>query len=211
MPEVMSLARDGSEHGTINLDGPLFESEPDQHILHQYIKAFTRNQRQGTSSTLNRARMKGGGRKPFRQKGTGRARAGSNISPLWAGGAVIWGPTPKKHYARIPRGLKRKALRSAFSFSVRENQVRIVELPEMVEPKTKIMSDYLKKLGLYQEKTLLLYEGKSENLTLASRNIENFSVKRAEQVNPYDLLWHKNILITEEGLNRIKEIFGNAE
>jgi large subunit ribosomal protein L4 len=208
---VKSISSDGSQRGTVSLQGPLFESDPDEHVLHQYVRAFTRNQRQGTSSTLNRARMKGGGRKPFRQKGTGRARAGSNISPLWMGGAVIWGPVPKKHYARIPRALKRKAIRSAFSFSVKEDQVRVVELPEIKEPKTKIMSDYLKMLGLYQKKTLLLYEGKDDNLTLASRNIKYFNTKRAEQVNPFDLLWHENILITEQGLDRIRKVFGNAE
>lgn len=208
---MKSISSDGSQRGTVNLQGPLFESEPDEHILHEYVRAFMRNQRQGTSSTLNRARMKGGGRKPFRQKGTGRARAGSNVSPLWMGGAVIWGPVPKKHYVSIPRALKRKALRSAFSYTVRGDQVRVVELPEIKEPKTKIMSDYLKTLGLYQKKTLLLYEGKDDNLTLASRNIKYFSTKRAEQVNPFDLLWHENILITEQGLSRIKEVFGNVE
>ena len=156
MPEVKILDRDGSQSRSIDLNGPLFESEPDEHVLHEYVKAFARNQRQGTASTLNRARMKGGGKKPFRQKGTGRARAGSNISPLWAGGAVAWGPTPKKHYARIPRALKRKAIRAAFSFTLRENQIKVVELPEITEPKTKIMSEYLKKLGLYQKNTLLL-------------------------------------------------------
>lgn len=211
MPEVRILDRDGSQSRSINLKGPLFESEPDEHILHEYVKAFSRNQRQGTASTLNRARMKGGGVKPFRQKGTGRARAGSNISPLWMGGAVIWGPTPKKHYVGIPRALKKKALRAAFSIILKENQIRVVELPEITEPKTKIMSEYLKVLGLYQQKTLLLYEGRNDNLLRASRNIKYFNTKRAEQVNPYDLLWHQNILITEEGLNRIQEVFGNAE
>jgi large subunit ribosomal protein L4 len=211
MSEVLSMSKDGSEHGTVSLNGPLFESEPDEHILQEYIKAYMRNQRQGTSSTLNRARMKGGGKKPFRQKGTGRARAGSNISPLWTGGAVVWGPSPRNHYARMPRALKKKALRAAFSFSVKDNQVRVVELPELNEPKTKVMADYLKNLGLYQQKTLLLYEGRNDNLTMASRNIEYFNVKRADQVNPFDLLWHKNILITGSGLKRLQEVFGDAE
>lgn len=201
------MTKDGSESKAINLGGPLFESEPNEHILHEYVKGFLQNQRQGTSSTLNRARMAGGGRKPFRQKGTGRARAGSNTSPLWAGGAVIWGPVPKDYYKKIPRNLKRNALRSAFSLKAREGNICIVELPEASEPKTKILADFLKKLGLYHQKTILLYEGKNENLTLASRNIKYFNAKRAELVNPFDLLWHRNILITERGLARIKEIF----
>lgn len=207
MPEAKFMTKDGSESKAINLGGPLFESEPNEHILHEYVKGFLQNQRQGSSSTLNRARMAGGGRKPFRQKGTGRARAGSNTSPLWAGGAVIWGPVPKDYYKKIPRSLKRNALRSAFSLKAREGNICIVELPEASEPKTKILADFLKKLGLYHQKTILLYEGKNENLTLASRNIKYFNAKRAELVNPFDLLWHRNILITERGLARIKEIF----
>lgn len=210
MPEVKFLAKDGSESKTVSLGESLFESEPNEHILHEYVKGFLRNQRQGTASTLNRARMRGGGRKPFRQKGTGRARAGSNVSPLWAGGAVVWGPVPKDYYRKIPRSLKRSALRSAFSLKAREGNIRIVELPEFSEPRTKIVADYLKVLGFYHQKTILLYEGKNVNLNLASRNIRYFNTRRAELVNPFDLLWHRNILITEQGLGRIKEILGNG-
>ncbi|MEE9555356.1 MAG: 50S ribosomal protein L4 [candidate division Zixibacteria bacterium] len=210
MPEAKIMSVDGSETGTIALVGPLFESEPKQHVIHEYVKGFMRNQRQGTASTLNRSRMAGGGRKPFRQKGSGRARAGSNISPLWTGGAIAWGPTPKKHYRPISRSVKKRALRSAFSLRAIEGNIKVVDLPNVAEPKTKVVAEYLKKLGLYHQKTVLLFEGKNDNLVLASRNIKYFNVKRAELVNPFDLLWHQNILITEQGLNRIKEIFGNA-
>jgi large subunit ribosomal protein L4 len=209
MPEAKFLTKEGVEARTVSLDGPIFESEPNDSILHQYVKGFLRNQRQGTSSTLNRARMKGGGRKPYRQKGTGRARAGTNNSPLWAGGAITFGPTPKDYYKKIPRRTKRKALISAFSIKAREGGINIVEKPEITEPKTRILADYLKKLGFYHQKTILLYEGRDDNLSIASKNIKYFNVKRAELINPYDLLWHKNVLITEEGLERIKEIFGN--
>jgi large subunit ribosomal protein L4 len=210
MPEVEFLKKDGSKSKAINLKGPFFETEPNEHILHEYVKGFLQNQRQGSASTLNRARMQGGGRKPFRQKGTGRARAGSNISPLWTGGAVVWGPVPKDYYRKMPRNLKRSALRSAFSLKAREGSLRVVELPEISEPKTKILADYLRKLGFYHQKTILLYEGKNENLSLASRNIKYFNTKRAELVNPFDLLWHQNILITEKGLARIKEKFNSG-
>lgn len=210
MPEIKIIAKDGSESGTMNLGGPLFETEPREHILHEYVRGFMRNQRQGTSSTLNRARMKGGGRKPFRQKGTGRARAGSNTSPVWTGGAIVWGPTPKNHYRTLPKSLKRMALRSAFSLRAKEGNIRIVELPDVPEPKTKFVAEYLKKLGLYHQKTILLFEGRNESLIQASRNIKYFNTKRAELVNPFDLLWHQNVLITQQGLDRIKELFDNA-
>jgi large subunit ribosomal protein L4 len=210
MPEVKYIAKDGTEARTVTLSGPLFETEPKEHILQEYIRGYMTNQRQGNSSTLNRMRMKGGGKKPFRQKGTGRARAGSNTSPLWSGGAIAFGPTPKDHYNRLPKGLKRNALLSAFSLRVKEGNLRVVELPEFTEPKTKILAAFLKSMGLQNKKTILLHESTNEHLVISSRNIPNFSIKRAEQVNPYDLLFHENILVTEPGLEKIKEIFKNG-
>jgi large subunit ribosomal protein L4 len=209
MPDAKFLTREGDESRMVSLAGPLFESEPKNSILHEYVKGYLRNRRQGSSSTLNRARMKGGGRKPYRQKGTGRARAGTNSSPLWTGGAVAFGPVPKDYFRKIPKRIKRQALISAFSLKTREGNINIVEKPDVTEPKTRIVADYLKKLGFYHQKTILLYDGRDENLKTASKNIKYFNAKPAELVNPYDLLWHKNILITEEGLARIKEIFGN--
>jgi large subunit ribosomal protein L4 len=210
MPDVKFLSKDGTELKTVSLSGPLFEAEPKEHILQEYVRGYLNNQRQGTASTLNRARMKGGGKKPFRQKGTGRARAGSNTSPLWTGGAVVFGPTPKDHYIRMPRALKRNALLSALAIRIREGNFQIVELPDMPEAKTRHVSGFLKKLGVYDKKTILLYEGRNDGLTTASRNIKKFEVKRAEQVNPYDLLWHERVLVTEQGLEKIKETFGNG-
>jgi large subunit ribosomal protein L4 len=210
MPEVKYISKDGTEAKTVNLSGPLFESEPKEHILQEYVKGYLNNQRQGNSSTLNRMRMKGGGKKPFRQKGTGRARAGSNTSPLWTGGAVVFGPTPKEHYSRMPKGLKKIAMISAFSLRAKEGGLRIVELPEIAEAKTRLVAAFLKSMGLENKKAILLHEGVNQNLVVASRNIRNFSVKRAEQVNPYDLLLNEYILVTEQGLEKIKETFKNG-
>ncbi len=210
MPEAKFLTKDGTETRTVDLNGSLFETEPNSHILHEYVKGFLRNQRQGTSCTLNRARKIGGGRKPYRQKGTGRARAGTRNSPIWTGGAVAFGPTPRDHYRKMPKRFKRQALISAFSLKAKEGQIRIVEKPDVNEPKTKIVADYLKNMGVYHQKTILLYDGKDDKLCIASKNIKYFNAKFAELVNPHDLLWHQNILITEGGLARIKEIFGNG-
>jgi large subunit ribosomal protein L4 len=210
MPDVKYFTKDGQESKTVKLEGALFESEPKDHVIHSYVIGYLRNQRQGTASSLNRARMKGGGRKPFRQKGTGRARAGTNISPLWTGGAIAFGPTPRDYYRKMPAALKRSALVSAFSLKAKEGGIRVVEVPDVEEPKTKIMADYLKKLGVYHKKTLLLYEGKMEKLTMASKNIKYFNTKRAEMVNAFDLMWHDQILITTEGLVDLKEKFGNG-
>ncbi len=210
MPEVKYISKDGTEAKSVNLSGPLFESEPKEHILQEYVKGYLNNQRQGNSSTLNRMRMKGGGKKPFRQKGTGRARAGSNTSPLWLGGAIVFGPTPKDHYNRLPKTLKRNAMMSAFSLRVKEGNLRIVELPDLTEAKTKIVAGFLKSIGLQDKRAILLHDGTDPKLAVASRNIKNFSVKRAVQVNPYDLLQNEHILVTEQGLEKIKEIFNNG-
>jgi len=209
MPEVQYLAKDGTESKKVKLEGILFESEPKEHIIQSYVVGYLRNQRQGTSCTLNRARMKGGGAKPYRQKGTGRARAGTNISPIWTGGAIAFGPTPRDFYRKMPAALKRNALKSAMSKRAQEGGIRIVEAPEVPEAKTKVLADYLKKLGVYHQKTLLVYEGKDDNLKLASRNIKYFNVKRAELINAFDLIWHENVLITDAALSTIKEKFGN--
>jgi large subunit ribosomal protein L4 len=210
MPEVKYISKDGTEARTVNLSGPLFESEPKEHILQEYVRGYLNNRRQGNSSTLNRRRMKGGGKKPFRQKGTGRARAGSNTSPLWTGGAVVFGPTPKEHGSRLPKGLKKNAMNSAFSLRVKEGNLLVVELPEIAEAKTRIMAAFIKSLGLAGKKAILLHEANNQNLVVASRNIRNFSVKRAEQVNPYDLLLNEYVLVTEQGLEKIKETFKNG-
>jgi len=209
MPEVKYLTKDGTESKKVKLTGELFESEPKEHIIQSYVVGYLRNQRQGTGSSLNRARMKGGGAKPYRQKGTGRARAGTNISPIWTGGAIAFGPTPRDFYRKMPATLKRNALKSALSKRVKDGGLIIVEAPDVTEAKTKVIADYLKNLGVYHQKTILIYDGKNDNLLLASRNIKYFNVKRAELINAYDLVWHEKILITDAGLSIIKEKFGN--
>jgi len=209
MVEVKSYKKDGSEGKKFALDGDLFNSEPKADILHSYVKGFLKNQRQGNSSTLNRSRMQGGGKKPFRQKGTGRARAGSNTSPLWKGGAIAWGPTPRDYYSRMPKSMKRAAVKSAFSSKAKDGDIRIVELPELPQAKTKIVANFLKGIGISQGKSLLLYDGKNDSLTIASRNIKNFAVKSAQLVNAFDLLLYKNILITESGVSKLKEMYGS--
>lgn len=209
MPDVKYFSKDGKEAKTVALSGPMFDSEPKMNVIQEYVRGYLNNQRQGTASTLNRMRMKGGGKKPFKQKGTGRARAGSNTSPVWTGGAIVFGPTPRQHYNRLPRTLKRNAMHSAFALRAKEGGLLVIEMPDMAQPKTKLLADYLKSLNIYGQKTILLYEGKNDNLLTASRNIRDFSVKHIDLVNPYDLLRHQNILITEQGLTRAKEIFGN--
>lgn len=209
MTEVKVYDKEGNVRESRPLNGPLFNSEPKPHLLHSYVKAFLNNQRQGTSSTKTRTGVSGGGAKPWRQKGTGRARAGSNTSPIWVGGGIVWGPHPKNWSASIPRKLKRQALVSAFSDKVAGDNLRLIEIPELDRPKTKVVQELLKRHELLQKKVLLLDEGRNENLAKSCRNLKWLIYKRSMLVNPYDILWADCVLMTQAALEKIEEVFNN--
>ncbi len=209
MADAKVYDSDGNVKESMTLDGPLFNSEPKPHLLHQYVKGYLNNQRQGTSSTKTRTGVSGGGAKPWRQKGTGRARAGSNTSPIWVGGGIVWGPHPKCWYAPIPKKLKRQALVSAFSDKASGDRLRIVELPALESPRTKLIHEMLKKHDLLNKKILLLDEGKNENLAKSCRNMRWLIYKRSALVNPYDIIWADCVLMTPGALQKIEEVFNN--
>ncbi|MCD6163079.1 MAG: 50S ribosomal protein L4 [candidate division Zixibacteria bacterium] len=209
MAEVKVFDIDGNNKESRQLNGPLFNSEVKPHLLHEYSVGYLRNQRQGTASTKTRTMVRGGGRKPWRQKGTGRARAGTKNSPLWVGGGVAWGPHPRDYYRDMPKKFKRAALKSAFSDKVANDRIRIVELPELEEPKSKIIAGFLKGHEIYHKRTLILYEGVNKNLGMSCQNIKWLAVKRSVLVNPFDLIWAEHILITPDALQKIEEVFGN--
>jgi len=153
--------------------------------------------------------VRGGGRKPWRQKGTGRSRAGSNTSPLWVGGGIVWGPHPKDYYRSLPKKLKKAALKSAFSYKAAEERIRIVDLPELEKPKTKTIADFLMGQDIYLKRILLLYEGKIDNLEKSCQNIKWLETKRSILVNPFDLIRADYVLITPDALQKIEEVFAN--
>jgi large subunit ribosomal protein L4 len=191
------------------LNGPLFNSEVKAHILHNYVFGYLNNQRQGTASTKTRTQVSGGGKKPWRQKGTGRARSGSNTSPVWVGGGIAWGPSPKDWYRPMPKNLKKAAIKSAFSDKAAANNIRIVELPSFDKPQTKTIAGILKSLDIYQKRVLLLSEGKDMNLKKSCQNIKWLEFKRSILVNPYDILWAEYVLVTPDALQKIEEVFNN--
>jgi large subunit ribosomal protein L4 len=192
-----------------SLNSALFNFEIKPHLLYEYVVGYTRNQRQGSAATKTRTMVKGGGRKPWRQKGTGRARTGTNNSPLWVGGGIVWGPHPKNYYRPLPKKLKRAALKSAFSDKVAADRVRIVDLPELDKPMTKTIADFLKNHDILEKRIVLLYEGENDNLKKSCGNIKLLEAKRSIQVNPYDIIWAEYVLITPDALKRIEEVFGN--
>lgn len=208
MAEAKVFDVHGNSKDNKQLEGPLFNTEVNSPLLHEYVIGYKRNLRQGTSATKTRTMVRGGGRKPWRQKGTGRARSGSNTSPIWVGGGIAWGPHPREYYRPIPKKFKRAAIYSAFSLKASEGKIRITELPELTDVKTKIIADWLKSLGIYQNRVLLLFENKIDNLVKSGRNIKGLEVKRSVLVNPFDLIWAEHVLVTPDALQKIEEVFG---
>jgi len=191
-------ASDGSIKGKCGLPVWLFGGEVKPVLLHQVVVAYLANQRQGNASTRNRTAVKGGGRKPWRQKGTGRARSGSTRSPLWKGGGVIFGPTDRDYSLKVTKKMKKIALISALSIRAKENSVAVLEIPQLENPKTSVVYDTLRNIGLDGTKTLLLTNGSKSNVFMSSRNIPWLTVKPFEQVSCYDVLRARKVLIDKE-------------
>jgi large subunit ribosomal protein L4 len=209
MAEAKVYDSQGNMKESRPLEGSLFNSEVKSHLLHSFVAGYLNNQRHGTASVKTRTGVSGGGKKPWRQKGTGRARSGSNTSPVWVGGGIAWGPSPKDWYRPIPKKLKRAALKSAFSDKAATNCIRIVELPEIEKPQTKMIAELLKKQDIYQKRVLILSEGFNDSLNKSCRNIRWLAHKRSLLVNPYDILWAEYVLLTPDALKKIEEVFQN--
>ena len=206
MPEAKIYNKEGNEVSRLALKEELFAQKPNGAVLHQAIVTYLANQRQGTSMVKSRAEMSGGGIKPWRQKGTGRARAGSNTSPVWVGGGRAFGPDPKDWRMSLPKKMRRAALKSALSAKAAEEKFLVVQDFDLETPKTKTIAQLFSKLGVSEGKVLFLWEGKS-NLEKSSRNIPNVVTKRAVLVNPYDLVWADWVVATESGYKSIAENF----
>jgi len=199
---------DGSKGSTVNLPEALFGQEPNEAVVHSYVTHYLTNQRQGNSATKTRANVSGGGIKPWRQKGTGRARAGSIRSPLWVGGGTVFGPSPKSYDVRLPKKQKRIAMISVLSDKARTDRIKVIEDLNLPDSKTKNFAAMLEMMELKGKKVLFLDEGKNNNCLLASRNIPKVKVSRAKLVNAYDILNADYLVLTMSGLKEIEEVFG---
>lgn len=199
--------KEGNQADKVTLKEELFCQKPNLSVMHQYVKAYLANQRQGTVRRKNRAEVSGGGAKPWRQKGTGRARAGSNTSPIWVGGGRAFPPQMRDYHVEVPKKTKRKALISALSLLASENRVRIIAEFTLEKPQTKIMAQLFDKMGIDGSKILFLAEGKDDNLYKSCRNIERLVFKRACLVNPYDLLNCDFLVMTQKALVSLTEVF----
>jgi large subunit ribosomal protein L4 len=198
---------DGKEKGTATLPDELFAQQVHEHLLWLSVKRHLGNQRQGTAKVKTRGEVSGGGRKPWRQKGTGRARSGSNTSPLWPGGGRAFGPKPRDYRTDMPKAQRRRALSSALSLKAGENAVSVIESLSFDAPRTREMAALLGRIGLADKRTLLVLDRADENVVKSCRNLRNLRTTMAHQVNPYDLLDCDAVLVTRAGLDRMKEVF----
>ncbi|WP_101847034.1 50S ribosomal protein L4 [Halobacillus sp. Marseille-P3879] len=205
MPKVALLNQSGSKVGDIELNDAVFGVEPNTHVLHEAAVAQQASLRQGTHKVKNRSEVSGGGRKPWRQKGTGRARQGTIRAPQWVGGGTVFGPTPRSYSYKLPRKIRRLALQSAYSSKVQEDNVIVLEDLSLDAPKTKEVVNILKGLEV-NEKALIVTADKNENVVLSSNNIPTVSVTTVDQVSVLDLLTHDKLILTKEAAEKAGEV-----
>ena len=202
--ELKVLKIDGSETGEkVQLPDEVFGIEPNNHLIYQAVRSYLSNKRQGTSKTKERAEVRGGGKKPFRLKGTGRASKGTSRSPLMKGGGTIFGPRPHKYYLSLPKKAARLARKSALSLKAKENEILIVEDFSFDAPKTKDLQSILKALKIDDKKTLFLLSDKNENLYKSGRNIEKLNVMISDKAATYDLVNNKMILMQKSAVDNL--------
>lgn len=206
MPKVTVFNMEGLQVGEMDLSDSVFGIEPNEAVVHQVIKAQLTNRRAGTSATKTRGMVAGGGRKPWRQKGTGRARAGSRRSPVWKGGGVVFGPHPKEYSASVPRKVRRLAMKSVLSAKVRDDSLIIIDDLVFDEPKTRKMVEVLDALKVFDKALLVTADG-DINVVKSSRNIPGVKPVRADFINVYDLLAYDKLVMTRDAVARVEEAF----
>ncbi|MBI3999646.1 MAG: 50S ribosomal protein L4 [Candidatus Omnitrophica bacterium] len=198
--------KDGKKAGELKLNEAVFQAPINYRLLQLVLKAYAGNQRRGTHDTKGRAEVRGGGKKPWKQKGTGRARHSSRRSPIWRGGGVTFGPHPRDYDTNLPDGMKRKALVSALSLKKKEDNLMLLEDANLKQPKTKELVEVIKALGLKDSRTLFVVSEVNENLKRASRNLKDlFSIRLARDVNAYHIQRRKKLLIESNALPVIEK------
>lgn len=204
--ELMNLS--GSKVADVTLSDYVFGIEPHKQALFDVVTAQRAAMRHGTHDVKNRGEISGGGKKPWRQKGTGRARQGSIRSPQWRGGGIVFGPTPRSYAIKINQKVRQLALRSALSYHALLGQFKLVETVAIAEPKTQIFTQFLKDLGV-EGKAIVVATSFTEEAVRAARNIPNVAFALAGHVSVYDLLNSKNLIITKDAAEYFEEVLGN--
>ena len=205
MTNVSLFKQDGTKAGDITLNDAVFGIEPNESVVFDVILSQRASLRQGTHAVKNRSAVRGGGRKPWRQKGTGRARQGTIRAPQWRGGGVVFGPTPRSYAYKMPKKMRRLALRSALSFKVQENSFTIVDTFGFEAPKTKEFKNVLTTLE-QPKKVLVVTENEDVNVELSARNIPGVQVTTAQGLNVLDLTSADSVIITEAAAKKVEEV-----
>ncbi len=206
MPKVDVYNIDGKKVSEVELKEEIFGIIPNENVVHAVLVNYLANQRQGTQSTKTRAEVRGGGKKPWRQKGTGRARQGSIRAPQWIKGGIALGPKPRSYKYRVNKKERRLALKSVLSSKVIENQLIVVDTLPLKEIKTKSMVSALNNLKA-EGKTLIVLPEKNENVQKSARNIENVKTSLVNTINVYDLLKYNKLILTLDAVKKIEEVY----
>ena len=207
MPKVSVLNQTGSSVGDIELNAAIFGIEPNEAVLFEALVQQRASLRQGNHKVKNRSEVAGGGRKPWAQKGTGRARQGSIRSPQWRGGGIVFGPTPRSYAYKLPKKVRRLALLSALSSKVREENLVVLEALAFDAPKTKDFIQVLKDLSI-NKKALIVTADLDETVALSARNIPGISVITANGLNVLDLVGHEKLVMTKAAVQKVEEVLG---
>ncbi|MED4207061.1 50S ribosomal protein L4 [Neobacillus mesonae] len=205
MPKVTLFNQNGSQVGDIELNESVFGIEPNQHVLFEAIVMQRASLRQGTHKVKNRSEVAGGGRKPWRQKGTGRARQGSIRSPQWRGGGTVFGPQPRSYSYKLPKKVRRLAIKSALSSKVVEENILVLESLAFEAPKTKDFKAVLNGLSV-EKKALIVTADLDENVALSARNIPGVTVVTADGINVLDVVNHEKLIMTKAAVEKVEEV-----
>ena len=206
MATVKVIDMEGKEAGTMELNDELFGIEPNQNAVHEVVKNYLADQRQGTQSAKTRGEVRGGGRKPFRQKGTGRHRQGSSTDPSQIGGGIVFAPKPRDYSYAVPKKVRRLALKSVLSAKVQDNEIIVLDKLEMPVPKTKEMIKVLTAIGA-AKKALIVMPEKDDAVVRAAHNIPGVRTALAANMNVYEIINHTSFIVTKEAVEKIEEVY----
>lgn len=205
MPTVGVFNKEGNKVADMELNEKVFATEVNEYALHQVVVALLANKRQGTQSTKTRSEVRGGGIKPWRQKGTGRARQGSIRAPQWIKGGIVFAPKPRDYRVSVPKSMRKVAMKSALTSKVQENQMIVLESLSFEAPKTKNMVEMLK--AFETNKALIITAESNEAVYKSARNIQGISVIPANNINVYDILKYEKLFITKDAVSKIEEVY----
>ena len=206
MPKIDVYDINGKKVKELELNEAVFGIEPNEAVVHSVLVNFLANQRQGTQSTKTRSEVSGGGRKPWRQKGTGRARQGSTRSPQWPGGGIVFGPKPRSYDKKMNRKERRLALKSALAYKTIDKELIVLDNFNLADGKTKTAIEVMNNLKIKDQKTLIVVDKLDDNMILATRNLANVMLEEAKEINTLDVVAADNMVVTEAAVAQIEEV-----